>query len=86
MIFDWYKVFNLDEFLAEQITSREMILLLESIGRTVLLISRGNLVSISFNDVFLPVNFSGDEPYVDSGYASYLDEDNNVWFGVEVSA
>lgn len=86
MIYDWFKIFNLDEFLAEQITSREMIVLLEAIGRTSILISRGNLVSITYNEVYLPVNIPGQNPNTDSGYASYLDADNNVWLGIEVAA
>ncbi len=87
MIFDWYKLpVSLTEFLASELTSRELILLLESIGRSTILLSRGNLVSITYKDVYLPVNFSGDVPYYDSGYAAYLDTDNNVWLGIEVAA
>jgi hypothetical protein len=84
--YDWYKIFSLTDFLNEEITSREMIVLLESIGRTTVLISRGNLVSITYNGVFLPVNFLENNPYIDSGLASYVDDDNNVWLGIEVAA
>lgn len=85
MIYNWYKIFSLTEFLAEEITSRELILLLESIGRTTILISRGNLVSMTYNDVYLPVNFLENHTYIDSGVASYVDADNNVWLGIEVT-
>ena len=86
MIYDWYKLFNLDSFLAEEITSREMIVLLETLGRTSILVSRGNLVSITYDEVYLPVNYEDENPYYDSGLASYVDDDNNVWLGVEVAA
>ncbi len=86
MIFDWYKIFSLTDFLNEDITSCEMIVLLESIGRTTVLISRGNVVSLSYNNVYLPINFLDNNPYIDSGLASYVDVDNNVWLGIEVAA
>jgi len=85
MTFDWYKLFSLSDFLAEELTSRELIVLLETLGRTTVLISRGNLVSIMYKNVYLPVNYVDQNPYIDSGLASYLDADNNVWLGVEVA-
>lgn len=84
MIFDWYKLFSMDEFLETGLTSRELIRVLETIGRTTVLISRGNVVSLTYNEVFLPINFLEANPYVDSGYASYIDGENNVWLGIEV--
>lgn len=86
MIFDWYKVFNADEFVALGLTSREMIVLLESIGRSSILISRGNTLSMVFKDVYLPVGNAAATPYVDGGFASYVDLDKNVWLGVEVAS
>lgn len=85
MNFDWYKLpITLTDFLATGLTSRELIVLFESIGRSQVMISRGNLVSITYKDVNLPVNLPGSNPYYDSGYAAYLDSNQNMWLGVEV--
>lgn len=86
MIFDWYNIFSLDEFLETELTSRELVVLLETIGRTTLLISRGNVVSVTYQEVFLPINFLDVNPYIDSGLAVYIDGENNVWIGFEVAA
>lgn len=86
MNWNWYKLFSLTDFLAEEIASRELIVLLESLGRTSVLISRGNMVSISYGGSYLPVNFPDVNPYIAGGYAAYLDGENFVWLGVEVAA
>lgn len=85
MIFNWYKLpISLPQFLETGLTSREAVVLLEGIGRTTLLISRGNLVSITYAGVTLPVNYEGINPYKAEGYAAFLDPDQNIWFGIEV--
>jgi len=86
MIFDWYALFNLDEFMDTELTSRELIVLLEGIGRVSILVSRGNTVSLTYDGVFLPLNFIDQNPYVDGIYASYVDDDNQVWLGREVAS
>lgn len=85
-MWDWFKLFNLDEFLSEELTSRTLVAVLEGRGTAIILISRGNMVSLTYNDVYLPVNLVGINPYIDSGYGSFIDTDNNVWLGFEVES
>lgn len=84
MIFDWYRLFNLTEWRAEELPSRTLIIDLEDRGRTEFLISEGNETGILYDDEFLPVNFLEQNPYVKNGYAVYLDANDDVHFGFEV--
>ena len=84
MIYDWYKLFSLTEFVASGLVARTMLVLLEDRGRTEFQIYQGNETSVAYDDVFLPANFLGMNPYVRGSYAIYLDPDNYVWFGFEV--
>lgn len=86
MIFDWYKLFNLEDFEATELASRELIVSLEGIGRTSVLISFGNTISITYNETFLPLNLPNRNPYIEEGYASYIDENEDVWLGIETAS
>lgn len=90
MTFDWYKIFNLAEFMALNLVSRSLTVVLEGAGEKDILIVRGNTVSIVFEDVFLPIEFEDDNPFVREGdeksYAVYKDESGDVWLGIEASA
>ncbi len=85
MLYDWYQLFNLTDWLATGLVARTLIVNLESRGRTVFEITQGNETSVRYGDQFLSVNFleMNPNPGVESGslYAVYLDADNNVWFG-----
>lgn len=84
MMYSWYKIFNYQAFLDTGLTSREQIEVLEGVGRVSILISRGNVVSISYNGAFMPINMLEINPFRESPYASYLDANGDVWLGIEV--
>lgn len=91
MTFDWFNIFNLDEFLALGIPSRNQTLSLEDHGEKDVLITRGNEVSIVFEDVLMPISFEDENPFVREGdgsihYAIYKDVSNDIWLGIEVSS
>lgn len=86
MTYDWYKIFNLTEFLATGLVARSLVLELDGRGSTTFEIFRGNEVGVQFDDAFLPVSFLEQNPYVQGTYAVYLDATDNVWFGFEVEA
>lgn len=85
MIFDWYKLFSLSDFLATGLVSRTLLLQLESRGTEIFEIFRGNEVSIGYADVFLPINFLENNPYVRDSYAVYKDANDDIWFGFEAT-
>jgi len=90
MNFDWYKIFNLTEFLEEDLISRNLTVSLEGIGEKELLIINGNETSIVYEDVILPIRFKDQNPFIKEGsarsYAVYIDAASDVWLGVEVGS
>lgn len=81
--YDWYRLFNVDDFLATELVSRQLVEVLQDRGRQTFLISRGNLLSITWQGVFLPLEFLDTNPYVDEGMASYVAADRWAWVGFE---
>ncbi len=88
MIFDWYELFSLPEFLATGLVSRTVKVVLEGKGQKDILITQGALTSIVFEDVFLPLQFEDANPFVREGddgtYAIYKDSDDMIHLGVLV--
>lgn len=86
MIFDWFKIFNATEFLATDLVSRSLTVTLEKYGEKTILITRGNLLSITVDGVFLPVGFLDENPYidVDETLAVLQDADGDVWLGIRI--
>lgn len=84
MIFTWYKIFNLVEFMGTGLVSRTLDLELTDIGPVSILITRGELVSILYDGVFLPIDLNQVNPFSMDGYAVYVDGANDVFLGFEV--
>lgn len=86
MIYDWYKIINRAEFLAAELVSKEVELILEGIGQRTILVTKGNLVSIVYEGVMLSIGLTEANPFAFDGHAVYLDADDNIWLGIEVEA
>lgn len=86
MNFTWYKIFNMNAFMATGLISKVYLVVLEGIGQKDILVARGNGVSIVYEDVLLQVLFEEDNPFVREGdantYAVYQDTNADVWLGV----
>ena len=82
MIFDWFNLFNLTEFMATGLVSRTLTRTLEGIGNRDILITSGDFVGITYEGVFLCIDMADQNPFVMDGCAVYVDEDDNVWLGV----
>jgi hypothetical protein len=89
MNFNWFKLFNLDEFLALGLVSKVYQVVLEGVGQKNILVTSGNLVSIVYDDVLLALEFEADNPFVrqgdDSIYAIYRDSNGDVHLGIEAT-
>lgn len=83
-MYNWYKIFNLTEFLATNLVSREYTLELLGIGIKTILATQGNTNSITYDDVMLSINMNAKNPFEFEGKAVYLDESNDVWLGIAV--
>lgn len=82
MDFNWFELFNKAEFLATGLTSRTLTVILEGIGEKEILITKGNELSISYDGVFLPINFKEENPFVFEERAVFEDADGVIWLGV----
>jgi hypothetical protein len=73
MIFDWYKVFNKTEFVATGLTSREITLDLSGIGSKTFLVTKGNLISVLIDDIYLSLDLNSKNPFIFGNMAIILD-------------
>jgi hypothetical protein len=82
-IYDWFKLFNLTDFLATGLVSRETLYRFEVYGDKTILVARGNTNTISFDDgeVIIPIPTEIGQSNVRGIYAVYLDANNLVWLG-----
>lgn len=85
MTFEWYRLFNLDEWEATGLVARTLQFELENRGPVTVEVFRGALTSLVYDGVMLPVGgIDGEQDlYVGIGgqYASYVDEANEVYLG-----
>lgn len=82
MTFDWYKVINKAEFEATGLVSRELEVILDGVGAKTILVTKGNLLSITVDDVMLSVGLKDVNPFVFEDRAVYLDPSEDVWYGI----
>lgn len=85
-MFNWYRIFKLTEFLDTMLVSRVYTLELENIGIKDVLVTNGKTVSITYEDVMLPLNLNGKNPFIFEGKAIYLKpETQDVYLGFPIT-
>ncbi len=81
-IYNWYKIFNITEFLALNIGSKIYDLNLNGVGQSTFKVYLGNIVSVNYLDEFMPVNLYTEALYEKNSYAIYRDDSTgDVYFG-----
>lgn len=80
--YDWYRMVNKDDFESTGLVSRTLTVDLDGIGLKSILITKGNLLGITYEGVFLPVNLNGVNPFYFEGYGVYLRENGDVFLGI----
>jgi hypothetical protein len=84
-MFDWYKIFNLTEFYEADLVSKVYTVFLTGVGQKDILVTQGNTTGVTYEDTFLPLNFNDEKnPYQRNKYAVFVDDNNDVWLGIEV--
>ncbi len=84
-IYDWYKVYNLADFLAEDLVSKEVEVIFETVGLKEIRLTKGyNEISILFDDVFLIPNLNEKNPFEFEDRAAYIDDNDDIWVGIKV--
>jgi hypothetical protein len=84
MNFTWYNIFNLTEFLATGLVSKTYNVTLENIGQNAILVTQGESTGMVYNGVFLDLNMNDANPFVIDERAIYVDENQNVWLGIQI--
>lgn len=82
MIYDYFYIFNTDEFDSTGLVSKTYVVTLSGIGQKSVLVTKGNLTGITFDGVFLPLYLNSKNPFEFEGKAVYRDENKNVWVGL----
>lgn len=83
MSYTAYFIFNKNEFEALDLISKTYPINLPVLGQKDVLVTNGNLLAITFEGVFLAVNINDKNPFFKDGYAVFLDEENDVYLGIE---
>lgn len=85
MISDYifYKIFHLQDFIDSGLVSRTIEVELEDIGLKEIMITRGNLISILYEGVFLSLDLNDKIPFEFEDYAIYEHTDGYVYLGID---
>lgn len=82
MIYDWFFIFNSDDFDATGLTSKTYTVTLDGIGQVDILVTKANFTSILYAGEFLPIGLNDKNPFEFENFAVFKDETNQVWLGV----
>lgn len=83
--YTWFLIFNLTEFEALGIESKEYEYVMGSLGLKTILVTKGNAVSLTFEGIMLSVNLNDVNPFEFEDYAVFLHPDtDDVYLGVPV--
>lgn len=81
-IYNWFKIFNLSDFLDTELVSQKFNFSLSGVGDSEFTAVLGNVVSLIYLDECMPVNMYPEQLYQKNNYAIYRDDlTGDVWFG-----
>lgn len=84
MIFNWFRIFNLTEFLSTELVSVSYRLELENVGIKEILVTQGNEISLTYEDTMLMVA-EADTVFTFNGKAAYWSSvTDDVYLGLPV--
>lgn len=84
--YDWYKIFNTDEFDEIGLVSKTYTYVLQGLGEKDFLVTKGNLTGITYDDVYLPLDMNEKNPFEFEDFAIYKNADNDVFWGIAQEA
>lgn len=77
----FYQIFNYQSFLDTDLVSRTYSLVFSDLGPKEVLVTRGNLVSITYDGILLSLNLNDESPFYFEEHAIYLHTDGFVYLG-----
>lgn len=84
MIFDWYRVFNIEEFAELDPVQKTYRMNFEGIGEVAVRVMQGLGIGVIYGDVFLALDLDLGMPVVMDGIAAFVKENGDVYVGIEV--
>lgn len=85
MDYTWFLIFNLAEFIATDLGSKTYTLNLDGVGEKDILVTSGNLVSITYEGIVLSINLNTKNPFEFEDHAVYVDDNDDVYLGIAVA-
>lgn len=79
----FYRIFNLAEFEALDLVSKTYTIEFTDLGLQSFLVTKGNLISITYNGVMVSLNLNDHKPFEFEGYAIVQLDDGYVYLGIE---
>jgi hypothetical protein len=84
MEYNWYNIYNRDDFIAEDLVSKELEFDLEGMGLKTVMLYRGDGIGVVVDDVYLTVGLNDMNPFEFGGVAVYLDSNYDIWLGYPI--
>lgn len=85
MNYTWFLIFNLADFLTTDLGSKTYTLNLDGVGEKDILVTSGNLVSITYEGIVLSINLNTKNPFEFEDHAVYVDNNDDVYLGIAVA-
>ena len=86
MFYNYYYVFNTGEFEAQDLTSKTYNIDIVGIGTKSFLVTKGVAIGVTYEGIFLEINFLDKNPFQFENNAIYIDENNNVSWGIAIES
>ncbi|MDR2426821.1 MAG: hypothetical protein LBD46_06575 [Endomicrobium sp.] len=80
-MWQWYRIFNLNDFDALSVPDYTFSIELEGKGFQTFRIIKGLLYSVIVDGIFLTPFLNGRNGFEKDNKSAYIDEDNNLWVG-----
>jgi hypothetical protein len=81
MIYDWYYIADLQEFIDTGLVSRQFDVQFP-FGTKNILLTSGKLISMLYDGIFISVGLNEKNPSSFEGIATYYDSDGFLWLGI----
>lgn len=83
MNWKWFKIFSMIEFVGTGLVYKDYQVELEGLGVYTIRALQGQRQNILFDSVFLTVNLNAKNPFTFEGRGVFVDENQDVWVGVQ---
>lgn len=84
MAFNAYFIVNKNDFQALGLCSKVYTKVLGDLGQKDILVTEGNLISLTYEGVILSIDSNDENPFKFDGFAALLDENDDIYLGIEI--